>query len=427
MKDRPGAVGVAPHPTHALWLIFVFALVVRLAIINGTIGFHTPATVEPASDSSIYMGLADSLLRGHGYGFNGIQTAFAPPMYALFLAAVYRLSGDPAAVRLIQAVLGALVCLVMYAIGRRLFDQATGFLAAAIFSVHPLVVYLTGLHLNETLFLFLLLVAIFQALRVAERPTALAAAALGVLIGLAVLTRAIFAAFLPFLLAWAIGVWGIRSPIAYRVFGLIAVGAVVVILPWTVRNYVVLGTIAPVQSNSGLMFWAGNNPHADGGLVWPTRTTWTEGPLPDDAEYRWRGLSVAAANQRYTRIAISWIRGHPRDYVRLLARKLARLYGFAGAADREKVHVPRAVVLFHALFLTSAVAGLLLTVRQWRMLAMLLLLIVFTNVMTLLFSGGTRYTVPMVPSLAVFSAVAVIAAGRYLMRAYRWDRVAVSN
>ena len=427
MRDRPEGFGEDHHPGYVGWLIFVLALCIRLAVIDGTIGFHTPAAVEPASDSQIYMALANNLLDGRGYRLNGAQTPITGPLYVLFLAGLYGLFGDPAAVRLFQAVLGALGCLLMYGIGRRLFDHATGLLAATILGVFPLVVYLTGLHLTESLFLFLLLAAILQTLRIAERPTLLAATGLGGLIGLAALTRPLFIAFVPFLLAWTMGLWGVRSPLAYRVFGCIAVGAVLVIIPWTVRNYLVVGEVVPVQSNSGLMFWAGNNPHSDGGIVWPTPTTWTGSRPPDDGMYGWHDLGVAAANRRYTQTAIAWIRGHPRDYVRLLARKLIRLYGFTRAAAGENLGVPRAVGLFQAVFLGSAVAGLLLTVRQWRTLSVLLLLIIFTNVVTLLFSGGTRYTIPMVPSLVVLSAVAVVATARQLARAFRWDRVAVSG
>ncbi len=417
------------RPGLALWLIFGLALAVRLAVIGGTIGFHTPATGEPASDGHIYAALADSLLRGHGYSFQGVQTAFAPPLYIFFLATLYRLFGDPAAVRLMQAVLGTLVCLLMYAVGRRLFDHATGVLSAALLSVYPLVVYLAGLHLNETLFLFLLLMATLLALHVAERPTVPMVMAFGGLVGLAVLTRAVFLAFVPFLLAWTISIWGFRSLVTYRTFGLIAISAMAVVIPWTARNYVVLGTMIPVQSNSGLMFWAGNNAHADGGLVWPARNTWDDGPAPDSGEFgwRWRGVSIAAANQRYMRAAVAWIRQHPRDYAHLLVRKLVRLYGFTRAADGEDVHVPRAVVWFQAALLTSAAAGLLLAIRLWRRLFLFLLLVFFTNLVTLLFSGGTRYTIPMVPSLVLFSAVAVAAASRHAARAFQWHQAAVST
>ena len=409
------------------WVIFALALVVRLMAIDGTIGWHTPAAAEPAADSRIHIALVQSLLGGHGYSLSGLPTAVTPPLYIFFLTALYRVFADPLAVRLAHAILGAVGCVVLSVIGRRMFDDLTGLVAAVILCVYPLVVYLSGLHLTENLFLFLLLLILWQSQRIGKRPTFAAVAGLGSLIGLAALTRAVFLAFLPFLLVWAVGLWGIRNPLAYRVFGAAVMSAVAVIIPWTVRNYVVLGALVPVQSNAGMMLWAGNNPHADGGLVWPTRETWMGGQPPDDGVYGWRGLSLAADNQRYVGAVASWIGQHPRDYLRLLGRKLVRLYEFTRVEDRRDLPVPRSLVLFQALFLASAAGGILLTLRRWRVLSMLLALVVFTNVMALVFSGGTRYTIPMVPSLVLFSSVALVAVGRHATWGVSSDRVTVSG
>jgi 4-amino-4-deoxy-L-arabinose transferase-like glycosyltransferase len=423
-----GAIAAIGQPHRSLsWAIFALALLVRVVAIDGTIGWHTAAAAEPAADSRIHIALVQSLLRGHGYSLGGLPTAITPPLYIFFLAAIYRVFADPLAVRLAQAILGAVGCVVLYSIGRRLFDDVTGLIAAAILSVYPFVVYLTGLHLTENLFLFLLLLIVLQSQRVMERPTLGRVVGLGGLIGLAALTRAVFLAFLPFLLVWAVGLWGVRTPLAYRVFGVAAMSAVMIIIPWTVRNYVILRALVPVQSNAGMVLWAGNNPHADGGLVWPTRKTWTGSQPPDDGMYGWRGLSLAADNQRYVRAVASWIGQHPLDYLRLLGRKLVRLYEFTRGEDRHDLPVPRILLLFQVLFLASAAGGILLTLSRWRTSSMLLALVLFTNMMALVFSGGTRYTIPMVPSLILFSAVALVAAGRYGAWAVKSERVAVGG
>jgi len=391
-----------------LWLvtIFLFAVLVHLAVIGATIGFHTAAAAEPAADSRIHIALVRSLLEGHGYSL-GEPTAMTPPLYIFFLTGLYWVFDSPVAVRIAQTLFAAAGCLMIYAIGRRLFGRTTGLGAALLLSVYPLTAYLAGLHLTENLFLLLLLGIIWQSLRVADRPTVLHAAELGGLVGLASLTRAAFVAFVPFLLLWTLTVWGTRNPLSYRTFG-VAVGAVVlVLLPWTIRNSLVLGSIVPVQSNGGMVFWAGNNPHSDGGMVWPTRETWGQINPPNTLRYGWHDLSIAQENALYVRTAISWIRDHPRDYLRLLRHKLQRLYGFSRAADETEVNVPIPVVLFHAAVYVVAVVGLMLSRPRWRTLSFLIGLVVFTNLTTLVFSGATRYTVPMVPSIVLFAAFAL--------------------
>jgi 4-amino-4-deoxy-L-arabinose transferase-like glycosyltransferase len=395
-----------------LWAIFLFALLVRVLVISGTIGFQAPAAAEPAADSRIHIALVQNLLGGRGFALNG-PTAMTPPLYIFFLAGIYRLFDSPATVRLVQAALGAAGCVLAYLIGRRIAGPATGLVAAMVLSLHPLTAYLAGLHLTENLFLFLVLLMILLSLHVAERPTPAATAGLGVVVGLAVLTRAVFLAFLPFLLAWTLSVWGARNTLTYRVFGLIVVTALAVILPWTIRNYVVLGTLVPVQSNGGMVFWAGNNPLSEGGVVLPTPRTWTEGPPPDDDKYGWRSLTVGETNQRYVHAALTWIWNHPRDYARLLMHKLTHLYGLSRAVDERESSVPAKaepiLVAYHVAFLALALGGLGVTYRQWRTLSLLLALIVFTNLTALLFGGSARYTIPMLPSLSLLAAVAVVA------------------
>lgn len=394
-----------------LWALFLFALLVRVLAIAGTVGFHTPAAAEPSADSRIHAALVQSLLTGRGFSMDGIATAATPPLYIFLLGGLYAVARDPAAVRFTQAILGAVCCLMLYAIGRKCFDHMTGLVAAGLLAFSPLVVYLTGLHLTENLFLVLLLLVLAQSIRVAERPTLGAAAGLGALIGLAALTRAVFLAFLPFIVVWEGTLWGMRSSLFFRIAAATTAAAFAVILPWTIRNYLALGAVVPVQSNAGMVFWAGNNAHATGGLVWPTRETWDGGKPPDDGAYGWRGTGPAETNRRYVNAALRWIETHPRPYLRLLAGKLAHLYGFSRGEDGRPLPVPRAVILFHALVLCAAAAGLALTIRRWRSISLLVLLILFTNIMSLLFSGGTRYTIPMVPSMLLFAAAALVRLG----------------
>lgn len=385
--------------------IVACAVLIRLAVVATTVGMHTPADAEPASDSRIHLTLTQNLLAGRGFSLEQ-PTAITPPLYILFLAGIYGAVQDPAVVRFVQIGMGAAGCLVLYSIGRQLFGQAVAVMAAGIFAVLPLPVYLTGLHLTENLFLPLVMLVLWQAHRLAQSPTPGKAVALGALSGLTALTRALFLGFLPFMLAWTISLWGARSRRAYVVFGFVLLGVVATLLPWTLRNYVVLDAVVPVQSNGGMVFWAGNNPYSDGGMVWPSRTTWQAGAPPDDGMYGWRSLSVAQANARYVRTAIAWIRAHPAEYVRLLPRKLVRLYGFTRAQDERMIPVHPAVLAIHVGTLVATGAGVIIGFRRWRELFLLFALIVFTNLSTLIFSGATRYLAPMVPSIALFSALA---------------------
>lgn len=390
----------------SLGVVAVLAVAVRLGVAAAAVGMETPAAAEPASDSRIHAALIQSLLDGRGFALDGQPVATTPPLYVFSLAGAYALGATPAAVRVLQAFLGAGSCLLLYVVGRRLFDPSTALLASGLLAVHPAASYLAGLHLTENLFLPLMLLLVLQTDQVASGPTSSRALALGALLGLAALTRAVFLLFAPFLLLWALWTWGARSWTAYRVLALAGLGSAVVLLPWTVRNAVVLRTLAPVQSNGPLVFWAANNPHADGGLIWPTRRTWTGLRPPDDGHYGWRDLSIAEENRLYLREAIRWIRDHPGDYVRLLGRKILRLYGFSRSTDGAPLHVPVPVQVFYGALYGLAAAGAWLSWRRQRAI-ILILLFAFTNLAALLFAGSARYALPMVPSLALWAGFAL--------------------
>ena len=93
----------------------------------------------------------------------------------------------------------------------------------------------------------------------------------GVLLGLAVLVQSksfiLLVVFVPY---WIRG--SIRS------FFLGTFGLLVVLVPWSVRNYVVVGTWSPFNTNGPVNMWIGNNPgQTTGGFMGPP-------PIPKDSE-----------------------------------------------------------------------------------------------------------------------------------------------
>ena len=82
-------------------------------------------------------------------------------------------------------------------------------------------------------------------------PCALAA---GVLWGLAILTRETVLYFVPLAALWL--AW--RRPGGLRRAALYAGAALLVVLPWTVRNYIVFDAFVPVSTAGALNLWQGN-------------------------------------------------------------------------------------------------------------------------------------------------------------------------
>jgi hypothetical protein len=108
--------------------------------------------------------------------------------------------------------------------------------------------------------------------------------------------------------------------------------AVVVLVPWTVRNYRTLGGLIFVRSNFGLEFSLSNR---DGAHVtmkdnvqigFPRNYFTRHHPLPSAAEaVRVREMGEIAYNRERLSRALAWCREHPGDFARLM---LGRFVGF---------------------------------------------------------------------------------------------------
>lgn len=66
-------------------------------------------------------------------------------------------------------------------------------------------------------------------------------------------------------------VWVCRATLRRRALKLwlvMSAATLLTVLPWTVRNYFVLGAFIPISTNSGNNFYIGNNPQYEGQPIW---------------------------------------------------------------------------------------------------------------------------------------------------------------
>jgi hypothetical protein len=159
------------------------------------------------------------------------------------------------------------------------------------------------------------------------------------------------------------------------------------------------------------VFWADNNPLADGGTVIPTRETWQGDDYPDRMWSGWSNLSESESSRKFFRKALDWIAMHPQDFFALIPRKLARLWSpasFTTQSDRRANSLTTLLWIPYIPFLFLVTLGIVANLERWRSWLLMYGLIVTTNLIAILFSGGTRYSVPMVPALLVFSSVGLL-------------------
>jgi 4-amino-4-deoxy-L-arabinose transferase-like glycosyltransferase len=223
--------------------------------------------VELFGDGWFFHEVGRLVAEGEGYVrpapfiFEGerIATAEHPPLFTLAVAALAKLGvgGEEAQRVLLGSLFGGAVIAVLGLVGRRLGGDRCGLLAAGIAAAYPTLIAADGALLGETLYGLLLALALLAALQLAEQAQARWALALGVLLGLAALTRSEALLLLVLLgapAAWAAAAWRRR-------LGLLAlawVGALIVIAPWFGRNLAEFDRPVLISTNDGTTL-AGSN------------------------------------------------------------------------------------------------------------------------------------------------------------------------
>jgi 4-amino-4-deoxy-L-arabinose transferase-like glycosyltransferase len=265
-----------------LW-IFLIALIVRivpvLLSINIGIGLD---------DMFQYDMLGRSLVAGNGFRWyaepdlnlilqyipidlshtaydpRGIEASYRGPMYPAFLAAVYAVSGLTRrflAARLAQAVLGALLAPMTFALARRLDPERgrTAHIAGWIIALYPMLALFPLALATENIFFFLTLAMVLLLLRGAETGRMRDYAFAGAAAGMALLTRSVVSLFIPLAMVWA---W--RNARSLRGAVVFACVAAALIVPWAVRNSLLAGRPVFVESSMGYNLYMGYHPQSDG-------------------------------------------------------------------------------------------------------------------------------------------------------------------
>lgn len=270
------------------------------------------AAAHPAF--AIYYWEAASGLRRDGtLSIDGVRTAALEPLYPVFLAAARWLVQDrPLLVQGIQALVASIGAVYLYKLAIALAGRRqVGIAAAVLFAVYPLLVR-HALDGTESALATLFLIVFAYRFVTMERT--LDAAAAGAWLALAILTRVVA---LPLILIAPVLAATRRGG---RAATTMAGVAVLVLMPYAIRNYVLNGAIVSVRG--GLNLFISNNEYSAGVMAgygpdilvpYAGSRLAAEGlanlPVTPEAERQ--------EDEAYQRLALSEIMERPLDTLRL--------------------------------------------------------------------------------------------------------------
>ncbi len=218
--------------------------------------------IKPASDQREYYSAAMRFAKGLGLTHPGgeLYVHTHPPLYALFLGAVYRAGGGNVTARFVQLALALATLALVFLTARAAFGARVAratLLAGAAYL--PAAFYATQL-LSEILFTFFLVSAAYVLYGAMKKDGAgvWRYAVGGVLLGLAGLTRGVALTVAVGLALYILLRRG--SPLRRRVAAVAILGAAVVaaVAPWSAYVYARTGRFVLLDTKSSAVFYYGN-------------------------------------------------------------------------------------------------------------------------------------------------------------------------
>jgi 4-amino-4-deoxy-L-arabinose transferase-like glycosyltransferase len=363
--------------------------------------------VSNAGDPYTYGKIAHGFLE---HGFEKL-TRRAASLYPSFLAVVYGAGGGDRAVQLIQCALHVGTCVMVFTLGRHLYNPRTGLIAGVACALHPMFLrYVADLHM-ETWLTFWFVATVWCAVRLDERPTVKNGLLLGLVGVIATLTKGVM---LPVLAAYGLAwlVRAVRKPAARGLLpALVAfsVASAVLIAPWTYRNYKVSGRFVLLTPGTPDAFLRGYIfTRAEFATLQKPPYTYAEQEcnalfrqIASDAGTVWEADEVVDDDNN-KRFAKKMIFEHPLGTVR---KVVVGLFTFWYEMTSLKNSLVPAVLALASWVLTAV--GWKRGRSEGRRAWLLLLPVVVSNVFVATLIPLGRYSVPIVPFLTVLAAFGV--------------------
>ncbi|MCA9942492.1 MAG: hypothetical protein H6656_20460 [Ardenticatenaceae bacterium] len=423
-------------------LVAILVISVLLRVFTGVVFYGNEIKALPGTfDEVSYHNLALRVMDGHGFSFGerwwpgtaaNEPTAHWSYLYTVYLIVIYSIFGpSPLLARILQAIIvGIIMPWLLYRLSFRIFApaargegmftytpdtaraQRVALLVAAIGAVYIYFFYYTasliteGFYITGILWVFDTAVAITQSQNITTKQWVV----FGLAMGITILLRQLFLLFLPFLLLW---LWWAKRP---RLTSFVLPVAIVVlmIVPWTIRNYQAFDRIVPLNTNSGFAFFWGNHPRYGTQFIPILPSGEYYRMIPEELQAQ--GLNEAEMDSALLSEALKIIAADPGRYVLLSLSRIPTYFMFWPSGDSSPVSNISRVGSF-GVFLPFMLYGLFLTLKQsfasWRerlaspFTLLFLFMLVYSGIHILTWTL-IRYRIPVDIILVIFAGYGLL-------------------
>ncbi|MFZ1627030.1 MAG: glycosyltransferase family 39 protein [Candidatus Moraniibacteriota bacterium] len=408
-----------------LFTLVVLATAVRVAY--AFFLWRDSILTTPLLDAEYYVKWAEEIVRT---GWLGDRIFFTEPFYAYFLSVFLKLLGTSglSVTLFVQFSLGVVLPVILYFIGRRLFDRPTGILAGIIAALYGPFVFYEGLFLKTSLEVFSFSLFLLVALWAFEKKQWKQFLLAGVVLGCAVLIKGNTLVFWPIVIGLFALVRTLERQTKWQLGLVFSFGVMLCILPVTLRNYVVGHDFVPTNYSIGLVMYQGSWWGSDGSTAEVPRFL---RPHPKYEEADAVGMAEAYAGTvlKPSEVSRFWMKkswqevlAAPGHYIFTLGNKLLLITHPVEFSDNYSYSFYRSaapilwlLIPYWLLFPIACLGLLFLFRRQWLSIGEekiipslpLLMLAAYVGIL-LLTTINARYRVPLTPLTILFAAHAIM-------------------
>jgi 4-amino-4-deoxy-L-arabinose transferase-like glycosyltransferase len=320
------------------------------------------------------------------------------------------------------AVVSSLTCLLVYSLGRRLYNAQVGLLAALILAVYPPSVFYAVLSLWDTsLFTCCLLLTILLFLKLGEHPSVKKGVYIGIVMGFTALVNPIIVAAYPFAFAWVYVKADGTPRLIIKTLASMLIAFGITISPWLVRNYIVFGQFTFIKSNFGNELFLGAQPRpasvrqgADNDPPDKLRL------LTEDEKRFLRESDEPTRNGYLLRRALGLIAEDPLHFTRQVMGRFIRYWTIMRPQRGVEAKLS---LMIYLVTLTLAISGLILGTIRGRNIQLLLIFLLFVPAPYYLTVVHIfRYRYPLEPILIIFASYTI-----YRLAIHFWSKVKVNE
>lgn len=422
-------IGKIKRLDKSVFLIFGIALILRLLYLFQI--QDSPFLHYPQIDALWHHIWAQEIASGN---IIGKEIFFRAPLYPYFLGLVYAIFGDgPNAIRIIQSIIGSLSCALIYLIALKLSNKKVALIAGLISSIYPIFIYFDNELLIANIFIFLTLLLFYMTIRTKPGPKSGRIYLIGLICGLAAIARPTILLFLPIVIFYLLFYISKRKRFNWNKCVQILVmlaGLFTVILPITIRNYIVGKDLVLISYQGGVNFWIGNNAQADGKTAgapgyyksyeaYEDNVKFSSEKVAEDA--LGRTLKPSEISSYWYDQGFDFIMHHPGDFIKLDLKKLYYSWNAYEIQSNRDIYSQReysslfSILLWHnilgfpfGIIAPLALAGLFILFRKWNSKYLLLLgIIAVFQIILVTFFVTSRFRAPMLPYSIILAAMTI--------------------